>query len=657
MPPLLRKGGERKKSKLCYNYFMKFKKGFTMIEILLVVGIAVSIFFLSAPFALNFYRTQLVEETRDNINTALQRARHNAILQKNDSSFGVKFNMTLGSYTIFQGISFAERVTDQDEIFYLPAGITLEVPDGEEIVFSKLTGASENPGSISINLNGVIKTITVDENGILSKLDEEITDEETGVSILVFDLPSVSSSLIVSINTFTATSGVAGFFLSESSSTPSVNDNSWTGTAPASYTFSTAGSKTLYAWVKNVAGTVSDSASDSVTITLPDTTAPIVTVFTIPSTSSSLTVSSITLTASDAVGVTGYLITESASTPNINDSDWTSSATTTFVFASEGTKTLYAWAKDAAGNISASASDSVIVTLPDITAPVVDTFTTVATSSSLTITITAFTASDTIGVTGYLLTESATSPLVGDAGWTGSAPTSYIFTTEGNKTLYSWVKDAAGNISDSASDTVEIISGLVTHWSFDGDANDDWANKNGTVTGAVLTTGVDGLANSAYSFDGTGDYVNLGNSSSLTPQGNFTYSLWIKPSTLQRGGNNYAGILAKGSILDIRIRPDGIILYYTSGMSDNWVIGGGSSLFNGNWHNIVFSYNGTHKKVYIDGSLFNSRAITGSLGTNTNDFFIGSNTENYTGLMDEVKVYDRALTQTEVTALYNIEKP
>lgn len=95
-----------------------------------------------------------------------------------------------------------------------------------------------------------------------------------------------------------------------------------------------------------------------------DTTDPTVTGFTIPSTSDSLTVSVSTFTASDNVGVTGYLLTESATTPSPSNPGWQGTAQTSYTFASEGSKTLYAWAIDAAGNISSSLNDSVTITLP-----------------------------------------------------------------------------------------------------------------------------------------------------------------------------------------------------------------------------------------------------------------------------------------------------
>jgi hypothetical protein len=83
----------------------------------------------------------------------------------------------------------------------------------------------------------------------------------------------------------------------------------------------------------------------------------------------------------------------------------------------------------------------------DSTAPTVDSFAATSPSTSLDIPITAFTASDDTGVTGYMITESATPPAAGDAGWSGTAPATYTVAADGTYTLYPWAKDAVGNVS------------------------------------------------------------------------------------------------------------------------------------------------------------------------------------------------------------------
>jgi hypothetical protein len=290
--------------------------------------------------------------------------------------------------------------------------------------------------------------------------------------VTAFDLPATSDSLTVSILTFTATddTGVTGYLATASATAPADGDPGWTSTAPTSYTFSGEGSQTLYGWAKDAAGNVSASLSDTVVITLPDTVPPVMTSFDLPATSDSLTVPIVTFTATDDTGVTGYLTTESATAPSAGDPGWTATAPTSYTFASEGTQTLYGWAKDAAGNVSASLSDTVTITLPDATPPVVTGFDLPDTSDSLTVPILTFTASDNIGVTGYLATESATAPSAGDPAWTAAAPTSHTFSTEGTQTLYGWAKDAAGNVSASLSDTVLITLGVMHVGDLDGSA-------------------------------------------------------------------------------------------------------------------------------------------------------------------------------------------
>jgi hypothetical protein len=225
---------------------------------------------------------------------------------------------------------------------------------------------------------------------------------------------------------------------------------------PANYTFGSAGTKTLYAWAKDAAGNVSNSLSASVSVTLPDTTAPVVTGFGIPVTAGSLTVPITTLTATDAVGVTGYLVNESATKPSASAAGWSATVPANYTFGSEGTKTLYAWAKDAAGNVSNSLSASVTITIStaDTTPPAITVFDVPSVIYSLKVPINGLDATDNVGVTGYIVKKTSLKPSVTDAGWRSTPPTSVTIPDAGPKTLYAWAKDAAGNISEMASMTV-----------------------------------------------------------------------------------------------------------------------------------------------------------------------------------------------------------
>ena len=95
-----------------------------------------------------------------------------------------------------------------------------------------------------------------------------------------------------------------------------------------------------------------------------DSEKPIVTGFTIPSTTITLSVPITTITATDNIGVTGYLLTETSAIPAVGASGWSLVKPATYTFSSTGSKTLYAWAKDAAGNVSASLKAGVTISSP-----------------------------------------------------------------------------------------------------------------------------------------------------------------------------------------------------------------------------------------------------------------------------------------------------
>jgi parallel beta-helix repeat protein len=287
-----------------------------------------------------------------------------------------------------------------------------------------------------------------------------LSDDGTKPVVTAFTIPATASSLTVAVSSFTATDNIAvtGYLITGSSTAPLAENTGWTATAPDSFTFFSEGTKKIYAWAKDAEGNVSASVSAVVAITLSDDgTKPVVTAFTIPATASSLTVAVSSFTATDNIAVTGYLITGSSTAPLAENTGWTATAPDSFTFFSEGTKKIYAWAKDAEGNVSASVSAVVAITLSDDgTKPVVTAFTIPATASSLTVAVSSFTATDNIAVTGYLITGSSTAPLAENTGWTATAPDSFTFFSEGTKKIYAWAKDAEGNVSASVSAVVAI---------------------------------------------------------------------------------------------------------------------------------------------------------------------------------------------------------
>jgi len=155
-----------------------------------------------------------------------------------------------------------------------------------------------------------------------------------------------------------------------------------------------------------------------------------------PATFNSTTVAVSTLTATDNAAVTAYLITESATAPAASATGWSASKPVSFSFAGTGTRTAYAWAKDAAGNVSAAKSATVLI---DTTLPTINS---VSLSGSSTVTIKAA-ASDNVAVSKMeLMIDNVLVATVNS----GSLSYSWKPAYKGTHTITVKAYDAAGNI-------------------------------------------------------------------------------------------------------------------------------------------------------------------------------------------------------------------
>lgn len=145
---------------------------------------------------------------------------------------------------------------------------------------------------------------------------------------------------------------------------PALSDPNWVAFTPNNYSLPDPGTYRLYGWVKDGDRNISDSKNFTVVYSMPpDIEKPVITTFTGPSTAPSAEIS-ITLYGSDNIGITHWLVNEFSVIPAVDDPGWSMTKPNTYTFANEGAHTLYAWAKDAAGNISDSRSLFVTFTIP-----------------------------------------------------------------------------------------------------------------------------------------------------------------------------------------------------------------------------------------------------------------------------------------------------
>ena len=137
-------------------------KGFTLIEIFIVIAIMGILAAITVPTLISSYRNYVFHGERDLAVSLLRRARGMSLAGTDSKDHGLK--ITSASYTIFEGSSWAARDTSQDQD--TPHDNTVAISGGSEIVFGYLTGRSvatiltltdgSNAASVSINLEGLI---------------------------------------------------------------------------------------------------------------------------------------------------------------------------------------------------------------------------------------------------------------------------------------------------------------------------------------------------------------------------------------------------------------------------------------------------------------------------------------------------------------------
>jgi hypothetical protein len=278
--------------------------------------------------------------------------------------------------------------------------------------------------------------------------------------VVTLTMPAIVKGLTPPI-TISATdpggTGLAGFYVSTNGTLPS-GTISWL-TKPTKVTIPAGdGPKTVYAWAKDNNGTVSARVQAA---TVLDTAAPVVSM-TAAATTTTIALP-VTISATDGgAGVVAYAVVNGTSLPADATNAWKPEPPTSLTLSyGNGTKTFTAFAKDAAGNVSAPVTLTVAMTVP---APSISSFT-MPTWSKARATAVTIAVSDTggTGIAGYFLSESGTTPALNAAGWVIAASTVTLTDVQGAHTVYAWVKDKNGSISAraQASTNLDTIKPVV----------------------------------------------------------------------------------------------------------------------------------------------------------------------------------------------------
>ncbi len=205
---------------------------------------------------------------------------------------------------------------------------------------------------------------------------------------------------------------------------------------------------------------------------------------------------------------------------------------------------------------------------------------------------------------------------------------------------------------------------LVGWWTFDEGsgtiAND--ASGNGNTGNASGTAVVSGKLNNARSFNGAGDYVDAGNNAKVNfGTGNFSVLAWIKPNGSQ---NSVGAIVDKYSGPGFFVSLNGFVprIFIQDVPSYIWVDAGTTQAANGAWSHFAATFNrASYVTAYLNGASTGQVNISSKSGTvnNGRNLFIGHESVDngwFNGQIDEVMIYNRALSAAEIAAIYNATK-
>ena len=216
-----------------------------------------------------------------------------------------------------------------------------------------------------------------------------------------------------------------------------------------------------------------------------------------------------------------------------------------------------------------------------------------------------------------------------------------------------------GGVKVNSSQTA-ITNGLVSRWTFDGadltdKVYDRVGNNNGYYYGSATSSAkVIGKVGQALTFSGNGQYVLSSQNIGITGVANRSVSVWFKTgSTATQGIVGFGGQSAT-QLFELVLTSGTVIGHFYGGGNDT--LTGAPSYSTGQWNHAVITYDGTEADVYINGVYANSKTIT--LNTADSTVIIGdtiySPTNRYfAGSIDDVRVYNRALSASEVTQIYN----
>jgi PKD repeat protein len=336
-------------------------------------------------------------------------------------------------------------------------------------------------------------------------------------------------------------------------------------------------------------------------------------------------------------------------------------------YAVAGTYTVTLTVTDDDGASSTTSKSVTVSSGQPANQPPVATFTATPTSGTAPLTVN-FNASASSDPNGTALTYSWD---FGDGSNATGVTASHTYTASGTYTAVLTVSD--GQATDDAQRTIQVTStgggggGLVSHWSLDESsgtvADDAVGSNNGTLSGGPIWRPTGGQIDGALDFDGADDRVTLGNMDVSGGSG-LTIAFWMNAGTLT---NNDARFISKASgtqeadhyWMVSTVNSSGLRFRLKTGGTTSTLATAAGQVQVGTWYHVAVTYDGSNMRIYKDGVQVATAGKTGTISTGAGvPVALGSQPQGgsgFDGLMDDVRIYNEALSAAEIQAIMNTE--
>lgn len=209
-------------------------------------------------------------------------------------------------------------------------------------------------------------------------------------------------------------------------------------------------------------------------------------------------------------------------------------------------------------------------------------------------------------------------------------------------------------------DELRLSAGLVGHWMFDDGGGNTASDSSGNALDGTLTNmdpGTDwvgGHIDGALDFDGANDIVIVPDDNALDITGGITLAAWANSNAL----NGTGVIVAKGdagTIYNYLLGTDGDKVTFQLNDGGWFLPKGGPKLLTGVWYHLAATFDSANDicRLFVDGVEVHSATTTKNMIANAEDVTIGSDPwdEDWNGMVDDVRVYNRVLSDDEIAAL------